>query len=65
MHSNTIFSLSKVMDADVFVGLDVGKRSIALTTRDRLGLGKSLKMAYDPQILLSYVRIHLECILKP
>ena len=43
-------------DFDVFVGMDVDKRAIALTSRDHLGLGRSLKMSYDPEMLLAYIR---------
>lgn len=60
MDDNTIYSPTKVADHDVFIGLDVDKRSIALTTRDRLGFGKSLKMTYDPNMLLSYVHKHFD-----
>jgi transposase len=43
---------------DVFVGMDVDKRSIAMTLMDRFGQRKSLKMGYDPQAVLSYVSRH-------
>lgn len=45
-------------DYDLFIGMDVDKRSIALTTRDHLDLGKSLKMSNDVEILLSYIENH-------
>jgi len=60
MDNNTICDWTKATDYDVFIGMDVDKRSIALTTRDRMGLGKSLKMSYDPEMLLSYVHNHFE-----
>lgn len=43
---------------DVFIGMDVDKRSIALTHVDHLGLEKSLKMAYNSEALLSFVHNH-------
>jgi transposase len=60
MNSNTFCDQSTASDYDVFIGLDVDKHSIALTTRDRTGMGKSLKMSYDPEILLSYVHNHFD-----
>lgn len=41
---------------DVFVGMDVDKRSIALTSVDHLGLKKSVKMNYEADGVLSYIR---------
>lgn len=43
---------------DIFVGMDVDKRSIALTTRDQEGVGRSLKMSSDLYILFSYIYNH-------
>jgi len=60
MDNNTICDPTKAADYDVFIGMDVDKRSIALTTRDRMGIGKSLKMSYDPDMLLSYVHNHFD-----
>jgi len=60
MNSNTFCDQSTASNYDVFIGLDVDKHSIALTTRDRAGMGKSLKMSYDPEILLSYVHNHFD-----
>lgn len=44
-----------VEEHDLFVGLDVDKASISVTVRDRLGMGRSLKMPYDPQQLLLFI----------
>lgn len=41
---------------DVFIGMDVDKRSIALTHIDHLGLEKSVKMAHKSELVLSFVR---------
>lgn len=41
---------------DVFIGMDVDKRSIALTHVDHVGLEKSVKMAYESEMVLSFVR---------
>ena len=60
MDNNTICYPTKAADYDVFIGLDVDKHYIALTTRDRMGLGKSLKMKNDPDMLLSYVHNHFD-----
>jgi len=43
---------------DLFVGLDVDKGSIALTAFDRSGVRKSVKMPYDAEGLLSFIRNH-------
>ena len=43
-------------DYDLFAGMDVDKRSIALTLVDELGQRKSIKMGYDPRGVLAYVR---------
>ena len=45
-------------DYDVFIGREVDKRSIAVTHVDQLGMEKSLKMPYDGQMLLAFVRNH-------
>jgi transposase len=39
--------------------MDVDKRSIALTHVDHLGLGKSVKMAHESEMVLSFVRNRL------
>ena len=44
---------------EVFVGLDVDKRSIALTQVDHLGIERAVSMPYDADMLLSYVRNQL------
>jgi transposase len=41
---------------DVFIGMDVDKRSIALTHIDHLGMEKSVKMAHESNMVLSFVR---------
>ena len=43
---------------DVFIGMDVDKRSIALTHVDHLGLEKSVKMPHESETVLSFVRNH-------
>src|SRR3970040_1571132 len=43
---------------DVFGGLDVDKKSIAVTFMSHEGLLKSLSMPYQAENLLSYVRKH-------
>jgi transposase len=43
------------VDYDIFVGLDVDKRSIALTAVDHYGMEKSTKMPYNADNLLHYV----------
>src|SRR3989442_8424594 len=45
-------------DYDVFAGLDVDKRSIAVTFTDHQGLVKSLRMPYNVEHLLNHVRKH-------
>lgn len=54
MYSSTIRPRIHPGDYDLFVGMDVDKRSIAITTRDHLDLGKSLTMPYDADLVLSY-----------
>ncbi len=58
---NVITAVRKIQpqDYDVFLGMDVDKRSIVLTELDHLGLEKPLSMPYSPGVLLSYVRSHL------
>ena len=56
MYSNTNRFVIHPSDYDLFVGMDVDKRNIAITTRDHLDLGRSLKMSYDVDLLLSYIR---------
>src|SRR5438093_4718783 len=45
-------------DYDVFAGLDVDKRSIAVTFTDHQGLLKSLRMPYNVEHLVNHVRKH-------
>jgi transposase len=54
----TVFESPGQVGVEVFVGMDVDKASIATTTRDHLGLGRSVKMPYDPDVLLSFMRNH-------
>lgn len=42
-------------DFDLFVGMDVDKRSIAVTLINDLGQRKSFKMGYDPRGVLAYL----------
>jgi transposase len=43
------------LDYDIFIGMDVDKRSIASTAVDHFGLEKSCKMPYQSDALLNYV----------
>ena len=45
-------------DYDIFAGLDVDKRSIAMTFSDHKTLLKSLRLPYSSAQLLNYVRKH-------
>jgi len=45
---------------DVFIGMDVDKRSIAVTHVDHLGVEKSIEMPYDAGMLLGFVRNHFD-----
>src|SRR5882762_10853596 len=45
-------------DYDVFAGLDVDKRSIAITFTDHGTMRKSLKLPYSGRQLLNYTRKH-------
>src|SRR5688572_13720312 len=45
-------------DHDIFAGLDVDKRSIAMTFSDHKRLLKSLRLPYSSEQLLNYVRKH-------
>jgi len=47
-------------DFDVFVGMDVDKRSIVLTQVDHLGAEKSVSMPHRGESLLNYVGNHLQ-----
>lgn len=44
---------------DVFLGMDVDKKSYAITTLDHDGVSRSFKMPADAQGVLSYCRKHL------
>jgi len=46
------------MDFDIFVGMDVDKKSICLTTLDHQGVEKPLKMPYNSGNLIGYLRRH-------
>jgi transposase len=43
---------------DVFVGLDVDKKSIAVSFTDHQQLKQALRLPYSAELLLSYVRKH-------
>ena len=45
-------------DYDVFAGLDVDKRSISVTFTNHQGFIRSLRMPYNVEHLLNYVRKH-------
>jgi len=45
-------------DYDVFAGLDVDKRSIAVTFTNHQGFIRSLRMPYSVERLLNHVRKH-------
>jgi transposase len=47
-------------DYDVFIGMDVDKRSIVLRQVDHPGVEKSVSMPYQGACLLGYVRKHLQ-----
>lgn len=58
-HLSTFTWQIQPRDYDIFVGMDVDKRSIVLTQLDQAGTEKSLSMPYDSQQLLAYIRRHL------
>jgi len=43
---------------DVFIGMDTSKKSIAMTFTDDAGEIKNIKMAYNPQAVVSFVQRH-------
>jgi transposase len=43
-------------DYDIFAGLDVDKKSMAITFADHAQLSKSLRLPYSSEYLLNYVR---------
>ena len=45
-------------DYDVFAGLDVDKKSMSVVFADHQGAMRALRMAYDAEPLLNYVRKH-------
>jgi hypothetical protein len=45
-------------DYDIFAGLDVDKRSIAMTFSDHQTLLRSLRLPYSSEQLLNYVHKH-------
>ncbi|HWP55775.1 MAG TPA: hypothetical protein VN476_16725, partial [Pyrinomonadaceae bacterium] len=45
-------------DYDVFAGLDVDKKSMAVTFADHAGSRRALRMAYSATPLVNYVRKH-------
>jgi transposase len=58
-HFSTVTRKIQPRDYDVFVGMDVDKRSIVLTQIDSLGSEKQTRMPYDSDILLKYTQNHL------
>lgn len=58
-HLSTTTRTIQPQSVDVFVGMDVDKRSIVLTQVDHLGLEKALRMPYDSEHLLGYASRHL------
>jgi transposase len=54
-HNSRNGQIANMQDYDLFVGLDVDKSSFAVTVRDREGLGRSVKMPSDANMLLSFV----------
>jgi len=56
--NDSITSATRIQpdDCDLFVGMDVDQRSIALTWVNRLGIEKSLKMPHDAEVLLGWLR---------
>ena len=58
MYSSTSRLMIHPADYDLFVGMDVDKRSTAITTRYHLELGRSLMMSNDADLLSSYIRNH-------
>lgn len=58
-NDSTLARKLQPQDYDIFVGMDVDKRSIALTQVDHLGLERSVSMPHEGAVLLSYVRRHL------
>lgn len=58
-NNSTLARKLQPQDYDVFVGMDVDKRSIALTQVDHLGIERSVSMPHEGATLLSYVGRHL------
>ncbi len=58
-NDSTLARKLQPQDYDVFVGMDVDKRSIALTQVDHLGLERSVTMPHEGPVLLSYLEKHL------
>lgn len=44
------------LEFDIFVGMDVDKRSIAMTVGDHHGIHGSFKVSYDPGAIIKYAR---------
>ena len=57
--SSTFARKIQPQEYDVFIGMDVDKRSIALRQVDHAGVEKSVSMPYQGACLLGYVRKHL------
>src|SRR5689334_13361835 len=58
MTSTTQFSKFIPRDYDIFIGLDVDKKKIAITCTDHGTLCRSLSMPYSATQLLNYTRKH-------
>ena len=48
------------LDYDIFAGIDVDKKSLAVTFIDHSKFVRSLKMSYDAQNLMNYVKNHFQ-----
>lgn len=60
MHQDsTLVRKIQPQEYDVFVGMDVDKRSIALCQLDHLGVERSVTMPHEGAVLLRYVERHL------
>jgi transposase len=58
-HVSTRIRKIQPLNFDMFVGMDVDKRSIVLTQRDHLGIEKQTRMPYDSNLLLRYSENHM------
>jgi transposase len=58
-HDSTLARKIQPQEYEVFVGMDVDKRSIVLTQVDHLGQERSVRMPHEGPVLLSYLARHL------